>query len=507
MKYLKRFGIGFLALLLVLGTLSGCRLITDADNQDYTTPPPSVEKKALQGEEMVIYSWVQSYNANSFDANQDGDVINDAVYNRNKQLAEWLGCTIRVNEYVNYPSGNSIFDMIFDFADTPSYHIAAAPNYEMVRCAAEGLFHDLAGQQYIDLDQDYYDDSYNDAYNIGGRQYLVTGKFSLSWYRYQFVTFFNRNMFDEKGIEYPYQTVLDHKWTIAEMGKIASNFYKDLDGMGEYDECDQYGYVLFVGSSSSQTDGFMSAFDLHLVEKDADGYLKAKEIDQKIWGAPIENFVDMLNSDSCYSATVFYDAHGSDATIEKFTQENAQAAMITDRMYILEWDNMVSLSKNEQGYGILPLPMADETQTDYISHVHSRVLAFGIPTAMVGDDLKNATLFLEAFAYLSYHTTVPAYYEKALGNNQKDDQTARRMLQIIDSNVVVDPVNVYYNRYFNLTTRSLCTVYSQEKHIKDVLAEAYKDGAFEAHVQALNEKFKALDQAMTEAGYPNAGKS
>lgn len=518
MKHFKRFGFGLLALLLVLGTMSGCRVITDTettttttatDQEDDATPILSFEKNALQGEEMVIRANVQLINANSFDAKQDGDVINDAVYNRNKQLTAWFGCAIRVEEFTGNTSDDGMYYELLEIKDTPTYHLVSNADYKMVRYAAEGFFHDLAGQPYIDLNQDYYDDSYNDAYNVGGRQYLVTGKFSLSWYRYQIVTFFNRNMFDEKGIAYPYQTVLDHKWTVAEMGKTANKFYEDLNGDGLEDEYDQFGYVLFVSSGSSQTDGFMSAFNLRLVEKDADGYLKAMDIDQKTWGAPIEKFRDMLYEEGVYSSDLFETASGNTATVEKFTKKNAEAAMITYRMCILEEDEMTSLSQNNQGYGILPLPMADENQDDYISYMHYMGLAFGIPKAMVGDDLKNATMFLEAFAYVSYHTTVPAYYEKALGDNLKDDQAARSMLQIIDSNVVVDPVNVYYNRYFNLTTGTLRPVYSAypTEEITDVLAEAYKDGAFEANVQALNEKFKALDQALAEAGYPNAGKT
>ena len=177
--------------------------------------------------------------------------------------------------------------------------------------------------------------------------------------------------------------------------------------------------------------------------------------------------------------------------------------MITYRMYVVETDDFVALSRDKEGYGILPLPMADkDTQEDYVSYVQEQVLSFGIPDSMVGNDLTDATVFLEGFGWASYRTTVPAYYEKALTKKYVIDEKSKGMLEIIDSHVIVDPVNVYYGTYFNFTTGSLRPVYAGAD-VSELLIS--KGGYLESYVQNLNSMLQNLDKNLINSGYPNSG--
>ena len=482
-----------------------------------TTPPPSEEKtwkpgipegflidEEGNGREVVLRSRVQPANANSFFAKRDGDVVHNAVYDRNKELSDWLGCVIRVEEFAGSTNDDAMYEEIQMLAETPMYHVITTATYKMVRLAVEGLLHDLACQQYIDLEMDYYDDGYNTALNAGGRQYLVSGKLSLSWYRYQIVTIFNRNLFKQANVEYPYEVVLNREWDIAKMNEYANEFYSDLNGDGMKDEYDRYGYYVFVGSASSQTDGFMGAFNLRMVDKNAEGYYTMREFDSTPWVTAMGAFTDMLRSEGVYASDTFEVSNGNTAVEKKFA--NQEAAMITYRMYIVESDEYVALSRDKEGYGILPLPMADkDTQEDYVSYVQDQVLSFGIPEAMVGQDMITATAFLEAFSWVSYVTTVPAYYEKALTKKYVIDEKSKGMIAIVDSNIIVDPVNVYYGTYFNFTTGTLRTVYAGADVSELIASKIQAENGFESYVQKLNDMLYALDQELIENGFPNSG--
>ena len=177
--------------------------------------------------------------------------------------------------------------------------------------------------------------------------------------------------------------------------------------------------------------------------------------------------------------------------------------MITYRMYVVESDEMVSLSRYKEGYGVLPLPMADkDTQEDYVSYVQDQVLSFGIPDSMVGNDLTCATVFLEGFAWISYRNTAPAYREKALTKKYIVDARSEAMIEIIDSHVIVDPVNVYYGTYFNFHTGTLRTVYAGAD-VSELLIS--KGGYLESYVQNLNSMLQNLDKNLINSGYPNSG--
>ena len=447
----------------------------------------------LGGKEMILRSRVQTANAKSFEADRDGTVVNNAVFQRNDDLQARMKIKLTVEEFVGDTNDNSMYDEMQALKNDALYNVVTTATYKMVRLAVEGLLHDLASQDAIDLEQDYYDDGYNHALNAAGRQYLVTGKFTISWYRYQICCLFNRNLVSELGLDYPYDTVLNQQWTTAEMMKYSSKMWKDLNGNGEYDVDDQFGLFMFVGGQSSQTDGWMGAFGLKLVDKTEDGYYSMMDIDKSTWGSSIEELLDLINGNGSWCTNKI----SNQAVENKFIA--GEAGMICYRMYVVESEAMMQLGRTRQGYGIVPLPKANAEQEDYISYVQDQVLTFGIPQTQMGEDLDHSALFLEYFAWESYQTVMPAYYERALTKRYVIDERSKAMIEIIDSNIYVDPVNVYYGTYFPLTTGTLRSAYDGSKTITSILESNYGE-AFEEKVQILNDTLRELDIRLKEQG-------
>lgn len=520
MKLIKHILCFALAVLMLLSAVAcgggGGNTNTGDDDDDVTTVTENrvddLPEIDMKGKEIVLRSIVQECNKNSYDVDADSindlsDVVSEAVYQRNANLQNRLKCVFTVNESVTSGNTDDMIQEVSAMADAPVYHLVTTSTHKLIRLAVEGLLIDLASQEFVDLEKDYYDDGYNEALNAGGRQYLVSGKLTLSWYRYQIITLFNRNLFKannmntffEDGSYYPYETVLSGceakgGWTTSMMMEVARVFEKDLDG-GGLDKDDQYGYVVTAGGSS-QTDGFMGAFNLRLIEKDANGYYKMLDVVRNDWNRAIGNYLDVLGGVGVYHATV--DEMDDVAVENKFAKQ--EAAMITFRMYTVESQQMVELSRNRDGYGIIPLPKADENQYDYISYVQDQVNTFGIPRGWQGEDRVHATQFLEAFASESYNVTMPAYYELALTKKYVADVPSRRMIEIIDSNIVVDPVNVYYGAYFNLHTGKLRDVYSGKKQIVEVLTGVLDNGSFQQKIDDLNTALQALDEELKGIG-------
>ena len=448
----------------------------------------------MHGKEFILRSLVQTANAKSFDADRDGTVVNNAVFQRNDDLEARLNCKFTVEETVGDTTSNAMYDEMQTLKDGYSYDIVTTATYRMVRLAVEGMLHDLASQEYIDLEKDYYDDGYNRALNAGGRQYLTSGKYTISWYRYQICCLFNRNLIKENNLEFPYDTVLNQQWTTEEMMKYSSKLYKDLNGNGEYDVDDQFGLFMFVGSNSSQTDGWMGAFNLRLVEKTEDGYYQMMEIDKSTWGQSLNDLLTLIEGNGSWCTNQI----GNTGVENKFIA--GEAGLICYRMYVVENEAMMKLGRTREGYGIVPLPKANLDQEDYSSYVQDQVLTFGIPnTVPLGDDLDDTTLFYETFAYESYKTVMPAYYERALTKRYVIDERSKAMIEIIDSSIYVDPVNVYYSTYFPLTTGSLRAAYDGSTTVTAILDANYGE-AFEEKCDALNAALKALDEDLKKDG-------
>lgn len=466
----------------------------------------------FEGETISLLAYVQSgINENSFDANRDGDVINNAVYDRNQDLKIRLNCKLDMIDYpcnTNNEGEGSLLSQMESLKEIPVYHVVTTGVFQMVKLVEKGLLHDLACTEYIDLDKDYYHDSYNDVLNIGGRQYLVTGRISLSWYRYQVVTFLNRNLLSDSGksLSAPYDLVKSGDWTLANMAQLAADMYQD-DGDNIYEQSDTYGYYLFAGSGSSQTDGYMSAFDLHMTAKNDDGYLEKLDVDTNRWTEIFNQFFDLaytkgtwLGRDASGGGNGDGTTDSNDTVEQKFL--NYGAGMITYRLYMVEKNAMIMLGRTMEGYGVLPLPKADDTQQNYYSCVQDQLLAFGIPLSMTGDDYINAQIFLEAYSSGTYNTLMNTYYEKGLTKKFVCDTASHEMLQIIDDTVTVDAANIYG---LGVGTGYLRKIYSEERTLEYLFNNKMlgEESPLSVKIREFNDIYEQLDRDMESMGYHN----
>ena len=222
------------------------------------------------------------------------------------------------------------------------------------------------------------------------------------------------------------------------------------------------------------------------------------DIDTATWGQAINDLLAMIDGNGAYCTNTI----NNEKVEAKFIA--GQAGMICYRMYVVEDEDMMQLGRTREGYGIVPMPKANLDQEDYTSYVQDQVLLFGIPNTVVNSEsnprLTDTSIFLEAFASESYKTVMPAYYERALTKRYVIDERSKAMIEIIDSNIYVDPVNVYYGTYFKLHTGALRGAYDGSTTITAILEAAINNDAFKTQVETLNQTLKDLDQRLKDQG-------
>ena len=152
---------------------------------------------------------------------------------------------------------------------TDDYDLLANSVYSTIMYTAENLFYNLYDCEYLDLGQGYWSQGFNDAASIGNAQYMCTGSVALTLYRYMFVTFFNKNLFESNNMDNMYDIVDSGRWTIDRQYEIASGFYRDLNGNSEADIRDRYG---FLTTHSAYKDAYWSSCQLPILTKNADNY-------------------------------------------------------------------------------------------------------------------------------------------------------------------------------------------------------------------------------------------
>lgn len=367
----------------------------------------------------------------------NGEPINDAVYNRNIAVESRLGIEINnimTTDNDNYTISNTIRTSVN--SGDKEYDMLANSVYSTIMYTGEGLFQDLLPCEYLDLEQIWWAQGFNKAASIGDAQYFVTGAIALSTYRFIFATFLNRQTFAANGIDLPYQTVKDGKWTLDYQYEISQNIYVDNNGDNQKDDGDSYGFV--TNADMIGVDAYWSSCDLPILVKTEDNYLEyamdverlstaVEKINHLIWDNPGAYSVKHMTADSEQEVIANIFANGN-------------AAMATLRLISAEGSDMRNMSDD---YGIVPIPKLDEAQTEYYSYAHDTFTAYAVPATVIDERLEQVGAILEAMASESYRTVLPAYYEITLKDKYCNDPESRDMLDTIINSFYIDAGVLY----------------------------------------------------------------
>lgn len=440
----------------------------------------------LGGRDVVILTRVEVVNENEAYAEElNSEPINDAVYNRNLTLEDRLKCNIEVVQLL--PEAGSTANEAVDevsnmvIAGGTDYNIVANASYTSMTLAINGRMTDLRNTKYIDFDKNYWSEGFNDALSYKDSQFFVTGPMSLSYYRYMFVTLFNKSLVEDADLDTSLYEVVDNgEWTIGYMQSLAEMFYRDLNGDGSRDGGDLYGYCARIGPTSSMMDGYWEGSQICILRKDEDNAY-TYEIDKERLSDSLDAVLGLLNCSGSFTATT---NAGDGDVLAKFAED--ETVMINYRLIAVE-DALIRNMVND--YGILPIPKLTASQ-EYSTHVQVEVILYGVPSTCY-DQIDDLGIFLEAYASESYRSVKPAYYEIALTSKYARDPQSVEMLDRVVNSVNIDPINLYCLS-FNFTSANIRALHqSGDNTVSSMLKK--NEASVRKAVEKLN---KALDKVI-----------
>ena len=412
---------------------------------DAVTEPAETELKSrtlpedldFKGETVTILSRDSTFVSDEMWVDdQNGSMVNDAIYRRNEKVMEQLGVNIESikltgDAYVvstelrnAASSGETYFD------------IAANSTYSTITYTSENIFLDLTECEYLDLDAIYWSQGYNESASIGNSQYLATGAIALSLYRLMFITFYNKTLLEAAQYENLYNVVDEGRWTLDYQIQLAKDLYKDTDGSGTVSEGDTVG---FASSSLSYIDPYWSSCDLPILSKDADNLL-VFSLDIEKMSNVVDKLIVLFNQSNAW----FDQSSGDDGKQTAMSNLFASGTVgtVTMRLGSVETEQLASM---QDEYGIIPMPKYNEEQENYHTFLHDQFTSIGISSVLAKDEERVQMLgaVLEAMALESYKSVVPTYYEVALKGRYLEDSDSWRMLDMIYENVKVDAGVLY----------------------------------------------------------------
>lgn len=409
----------------------------------------------------------------------NGEVLNDAVYNRDLTVEN------RLNVNIDYVLDDGIEDAVSASvkSDSDDYQIVIGSAVNQTEHGVNGEYYNLLGEYPANFDEDapWWSQYYLEQAEINGKVFFATGDLCFSLTKLAFATFANLQMVENLQLENPYDVVREGKWTFDKVMEMSSGAYVDYNGNGKKDDGDMYGFAI---AGSIQLDSYWSAFDISICSRDADG-VPYFSIDQEKMNAALDMLIE-----AAYETQYVYntEGYGNDSEQDDITEMFAKDVIMFTTLRILHAD---SLRNMESDYGILPLPKFNEEQSEYYTYVHDQYSIVGIPVSVKQPEMASAVL--EALAVESYKFVSPAYYDYVLHGKYLRDKDSSEMLELVMENVKIDIGWIYTYSLGDIAQHLLRKVVVDTKRNNFSTLYAAKSKLYTKYVEKMVDKIDDID--------------
>ena len=419
----KRLLCVLLALITLL-TFAACKKDDDKNNKGSASDADYSYLSHIEIEDMDGYNFRiltrSGMLSNQYVEEETGDIINDAVYRRNETVKALFNIDITAVESQTSSAddalntilaGDDQFDIIFP-------HTRVAFSY-----AVQNAVHDFNQIDTIDLSKEWWSQDIVDSGSVNGHLYVLDGDIQTHRLTYAFCMFFNKRIFDELGLDYPYQAAIDGNWTFDEFSKLVKQGSKDLNGDGLLKpEDDQFGYytwnwygpinVLYSGGQKIYTNNKHGIPELTLNSN------KTVEIFSKYFALTKTDDVRLFvqqKSESDPAGSLFREGR----------------AMFAD----MGLGNAKGMRSMNDEFGILPWPkftVEDKYSTIVNGHASLLVMPITVP-----DKAKTGKI-TEALCAIGSRDVIPAFYDVSLKTKFSRDAESEEMIDIVKESIIYD---------------------------------------------------------------------
>jgi hypothetical protein len=346
---------------------------------------------------------------------ETGNIINDAVYRRNKTVESLFNVKItgivstqtKADDAVNtILAGDDQFDVILP-------HSRAAFQY-----AIQNTLVNFNEVKTIDQTKEWWSKDILDSANINGHLYVLDGDIQTHRLEYGFTMYFNKRIFDELGLDYPYQKALNGEWTFDEFAKLVKQGSKDLNGDGLLKpEDDQVGYYTWPAFGPIEV---LYSGGQRIYSKNAKGIPSLTLNSSKT----VEVFSKFFNL--AKSEDVYLPINGSVGNL--FTEGRA---MFHDEGL----GSAKDMRSMNDDFGILPWPkFSKDDNYSTVINGHASLVVMPITVS----DYQRSGKIIEALCAVGNREVIPAFYDVSLKTKFSRDYESEAMIDIVRESLVYD---------------------------------------------------------------------
>ena len=357
-----------------------------------------------------------------------GEVVNDAIYNRNAAMEERFNVVFGEPLATDYTTVSNTVKATVQAGD-PAYDIILNQLAQTSSDALNGNYMNLSEIPHLDFTQRWYPASVIESASLNDKLYLMVSDLCISYVGQTWSMCFNKDIATDMGIENLYDLVREGEWTIDKLKEITSEIYIDINGDGVRDEGDRYGFTM----GSNGIDGCKGA--------------------ALIYGAGLRFM--KINED--YTMEHLLGSEEAQKVAEKFYELNNQAGstVFTGHTYPLyammqqiavfapaQLHHYYGHARDFEGtFGVLPLPKNDPAQESYATLCDAGCNCISVPVVIKNPEMTGA--LIEAMSAYSTNNVVPAFVDVSLQTKVARDEESVEMMQIVLDSRVMDFAYLY----------------------------------------------------------------
>ena len=356
----------------------------------------------------------------------NGEVINDAVFERNLYL----------NETYNINFGAVVTDSTVHASlqsDVKSgggtYNAGFTGIMRGQTLGTQGYTHNMYDIPYVDLSKPWWDHRLTEDCTLLGDVYLGTGDITVIDNDATWILMFNKQMHEDLQLEDLYDLVREDRWYYDTLYEQLQTATRDTDGNGKLEpKVDTFGFV----TTANTCYGLLYASGEQIAPKNAEG-IPTLLTDLNRITAVVEKAGAILGDlDHVFIAD--RTSYGTDDL--RYIFEEGRALFYGEVMQCI-----TRMRNSETDFGVIPWPKFDEGQKGFFNFVHNTAAkAIVVPVTVA--DLDMAGAIVEAMAAKSMYTLTPAYYDVCMTYKYVRDEESASMLNLILESRCFDPAYI-----------------------------------------------------------------
>jgi hypothetical protein len=365
-----------------------------------------------------------------------GDALNDAIYERNAFIEDKYN--VKIAQFLAGDAGRSSSEIALNvkkavFAGEKIDSVISS-GYATGFMTINGLLYELSAIPYLDFSKPWWDHNLNESTSLYDRSYFAGGELTTADNNAVNILVFVKDLVTDYNLESPYDLVKSGAWTIDKLIEMSNVVSGDLDGSGDLDENDRFGYLYFSDSCATMYNALGNFFGTKNANGDPEITFYTDHAAQ-CW----EKLTAFLQTDATLSMSTELSVYKGKGDYDVIV------AMVEGKNTLFTWCHMRNISmlrSVETSFGVIPNPKWDEMQSEYYTQNDPYGAGF-VSVPITCPDIERTGLLLEAFSAKSMEVVTPAYYTINLEGKYMRDEESLEMLDIIFSTMTYDIGDIY----------------------------------------------------------------